>query len=100
VKKYLDYLRQNPHYQKKFFIDSDGIRHVFETHDQLDKWHKENLFFFDTKEKEFLKGFHRAFQLVEASKIIKKQEINDNSENQTPDLAKILELCIVGNPTV
>jgi len=95
VKKYLDYLRQNPHYQKKFFIDSDGIRHVFETHDQLDDWQKKNQYSLSSQDVTFLKGFHRAFQLVEASNLLK--EGNKGESDIVEFLESKQDQCVFGN---
>lgn len=99
IKDYFDYLRYNPGYQKKFFIDKIGIRHVFSSHAIIDKWHNEQeqqKDFLSSLDKEFLKGFHRAFQLKEAYNMAKSQE-NENENNLKPIE---LEPCEFGNPTV
>ena len=69
-----------------FFIDSNGIRHTFTNHEMLDNWQRANENNLQELETEFLKGFHRAFQLQEVyyRGIIPTQPI---------------EPCIFGNPT-
>lgn len=70
-----------------FFIDSNGIRHTFTNHEMLDNWQRANENNLQLLEIEFLKGFHRAFQLQEV--------YHQNS----PPTQEQMEKCIIGNPT-
>jgi hypothetical protein len=73
IREYLDLLikypqksgfifKKRPKEGQKFDKEEDAIV-VFETHKELDNWEEDNKAHLNAHELEFLKGFHRAFQL-------------------------------------
>lgn len=86
IKKFLDELVDYPDFATPYF-KLENIRYVFKTHEDLDKWEAKHVNKLEAQDRAFLKGFHRAFQLQEATKK------GFTSFKDFPE-------CLIGNPTV
>lgn len=95
MQQYLSNLVKNPKTYATFGFNFEGGFITFETHNQLDEWETVNYNKLSFNQQQFLKGFHRAFQLRYAAasalndlELSKKYEPNPYSG------------CSRGNPTV
>lgn len=86
----------DPNENERELPTAEGKFEEFESHAQLDEWEEANKKKLTNQELEFLKGFHRAFQLRYYAELAK-----ENPENW---IIKLYEPspygCIRGNPTV
>jgi len=64
---YLKHIRDHPENSTKWFMDKNGNEIVFETHEELDKFHNDHFSDLSPDEKALIKSFHRAFQIEEAN---------------------------------